>query len=167
MKFHKLKLSVNHLYFRESLKNCKLILWSFLLVVNVPDYNAIRNEYHPESISLPVSIGAILPSGHLGCIASQLGSLWSKKGFLFHLHSISQSSFFFKSCTETTGHESNFVCLIDGLSKIHILHRSKAWAVFPKHFYGYVTEFVGLAPLAVIGWGRPTQTWYNSAPAPA
>ena len=47
-------------------------------------------------------------------------------------------------------------------SQVHI-SSLESKAVFPKHFYGSVTEFVGLAPLVVIGWGRPTQTCYNSA----
>ena len=37
------------------------------------------------------------------------------------------------------------------------------WAVFPKHFTTLFQSFLGLRYLAVIGWGRPTQTWNNPA----
>ena len=111
MKYHRLKLSENHLYFRESL----MLLTRMRLGTNI-----IRNPYPYLFQSVQYC--------HLDTWAASRhnsGPCGVKRDFCFisiQFHNLR----FFKSCTETTGHESNFVCLIDGLSKIHILHRSKA-----------------------------------------
>ena len=85
-------------YLFQSAQNCHLDTWeyldSFCLQQLQKPSTARTASRHNSGSWQPIPCGV-------------------KKGFLFHDHSISQSSIFFKSRTETTGHESNFVCLPD------------------------------------------------------
>ena len=85
-------------YLFQSAQNCPLDTWdyldSFCLLYQKPSTAGTASR-HNSGPWQPIPCGV-------------------KKGFLFHVHSISHSSvFFFKSRTDTTGHESNFVCLPD------------------------------------------------------
>ena len=129
MKYHRLELSENHLYFRESL----MLLTRMRLGTNI-----IRNPYpylfqsvqycHLDTWDYLDSFCLLYqnPSSARTASHHNSGPCGVKRDFCFISIQFHNLQFFFKSRTETTGHESNFVCLIDGLSKIHILHRSKA-----------------------------------------
>ena len=84
-------------YLFQSARYCHLDTWDYL--------DSFCLLYQKPSSARTASRHNSGPWQHKPCVV--------KKGFLFHDHSISQASVFFKSRAETTGHESNFVCLPD------------------------------------------------------
>ena len=99
-------------YLFQSAQNCPLDTWdyldSFCLLYQKPSTAGTASR-HNSGPWQPIPCGV-------------------KKRFLFHVHSISHSSVFFLSHVQILlGMKVNlFVCLIDGPSKIHILHQQKA-----------------------------------------